>query len=249
MAKYLVPDTPYEAAGAASASAWARLSQALPGAQKLQLHRDLAASEQQLGAALRQLEELRRREALLKRNVAQLEQEVMKAHRFAYHDELTGLPNRRLLLDHFVQAVARTKRQHKEMVLLFLDVDGFKRINDVHGHTAGDNLLLQIAARLTNCIRTSDTACRYGGDEFVVLLTDFESHDCEVTAAEKIRANLAIPYAIGHTKTEITMSIGMAVYPTDGNELDDLIRVSDLDMYRSKTRTARPGVLDCKPAE
>jgi diguanylate cyclase (GGDEF)-like protein len=243
LAKHLVTgysgDTPYEAAGAASASAWARVGQALPDAR--QLHRALATSEQQLRAARRQIDELRRRDSLLKKQVALLEQEVMEAHRYTYHDELTGLPNRRLLLDRFVQAVARTERQHKQMVLLFLDVDGFKQINDVHGHTAGDNLLLRIAARLTNCIRASDTACRFGGDEFVVLLTDLESHECAVAAAEKIRANLAVPYVVGHTKIEITTSIGMATYPVDGNEFDDLIQASDLEMYRGKKARDRSG--------
>jgi diguanylate cyclase (GGDEF)-like protein len=243
LAKHLVTgysgDTPYEAVEAASASAWARMGQALPDAR--QLHRALATSEQQLKATRRQLEELRRRDSLLKKQVALLEREVIKARRFTHHDELTGLPTRRLLLDRFVQAVARTERQHKQLVLLFLDVDGFKRINDVHGHPAGDNLLLQIAARLTNCIRASDTACRFGGDEFVVLLTDLESHECAVAAAEKIRAKLAKPYVVGHTEIEITTSIGMAVYPVDGKEFDDLIQASDLEMYRSKKARDRSG--------
>jgi len=87
---------------------------------------------------------------------------VVQVRQFAYHDELTGLPNRRLLLDRFDQAMARATRQHKLVALLLLDLDGFKTINDALGHVAGDSLLKQLAARLSVCIRTSDTACRDG---------------------------------------------------------------------------------------
>ena len=99
---------------------------------------------------------------LLKKNVALLSETVVQVRQFAYHDELTGLPNRRLLLDRFDQAMARATRQHKLVALLLLDLDGFKTINDALGHVAGDSLLKQLAARLSVCIRTSDTACRDG---------------------------------------------------------------------------------------
>src|ERR1700756_1647387 len=102
--------------------------------------------------------------ARLLRRVAQLECEVAQAHHFAYHDELTGLPNRALLLDRLNQALVRAKRQRKQLALLLLDLDEFKEINDRLGHVAGDKLLREVAERLSSCIRGSDTACRYGGD-------------------------------------------------------------------------------------
>jgi diguanylate cyclase (GGDEF)-like protein len=165
-----------------------------------------------------------------------------QARQFAHHDPLTGLPNRLLLLDRFKQAAARADRQHKQVGLLFLDLDGFKGINDALGHAAGDRLLQQVATRLAACIRASDTACRYGGDEFVVLLSEIEGHESAVAAAEKIRAHLATPYVVDKTAIEVTTSIGMAVYPVYGHECDDLIQVSDLAMYRNKARSdAWPG--------
>jgi diguanylate cyclase (GGDEF)-like protein len=183
---------------------------------------------------LRQIDDLKGRNSLLGRTVALLARQAAKASQFAYRDELTGLPNRRLLLDRFGQAVRHANRQCNQVVVVFLDLDGFKGINDALGHTAGDKLLQQVAARLTACIRTSDTACRYGGDEFVVLLPEFKGHESVYAAAEKIRAQLAALYVIGGVAIEVTASVGTAVYPVDGNELDDLIQASDRAMYRSK---------------
>ena len=163
------------------------------------LHRALAISEQQVLTAQRQIDALQRRDELLKQEVNQLAQAVAQARRFSHYDQLTGLPNRTLLLDRFNQAAARAARQRKQVALLFLDLDGFKSINDMLGHAAGDRLLQQVAARLTASIRTSDTACRYGGDEFVVLLPELECGESAVAACEKIRAHLAKPYLIGGT--------------------------------------------------
>jgi diguanylate cyclase (GGDEF)-like protein len=134
------------------------------------------------------------------------------------------------------------------VALVFLDLDGFKAINDALGHAAGDNLLQQVAARLTACIRASDTASRYGGDEFVVLLPEFEGCRCVVAAAEKIRAHVARPYVIDGIEIKITASIGMAVSPLDGEGYSDLMQVSDLAMYHDKARRpAPPSVLDSEP--
>ena len=222
------------AANAASDRAQRRGALALPDAAVLR--RAPAISGQKLEAALRLIDELRRQESLLKKKVAVLSEAVMQARKFAYHDELTGLPNRRLLLDRFNQAIARAARQHKLVALLFLDLDGFKIINDTLGHVAGDSLLKQVAARLSACIRTSDTACRFGGDEFVILLPELEGEESAAGAAGKIRTHLSTPYFIDGTEIEVATSIGMAVYPIDGNGYEDLLRRSDFAMYCDKAR-------------
>jgi diguanylate cyclase (GGDEF)-like protein len=195
-----------------------------------------AASRQELEAALREIEALRTQGSLLIQQVALLAQEVARARQFAHHDGLTGLPNRRLLLDRYNQAVAVAARQHRQVALLFLDLDGFKRVNDAYGHAAGDSVLQQVAARLRACIRTSDTACRYGGDEFVILLPQYEGQESAAAVADKVCAHLAAPYAVGGTAISVTASIGMAVYPIDGHEYGDLMQVTDRAMYRDKVR-------------
>jgi diguanylate cyclase (GGDEF)-like protein len=204
----------------------------------------LAATERRFGAALRQLEQMRRRDALYQQQVALLEEAAAKAQRFAYHDELTGLPNRHLLLDRFNQAAALAARHDKLVALLFLDLDRFKEINDTLGHSAGDKLLQQIAARLVGSIRTSDTACRYGGDEFVVLLPELSGKEGADVVANSIRVDLAAPYVIDGVSITIATSLGMAIYPTDAHEYGDLIQVSDRAMYRHKARRpAAPSIL------
>ena len=196
----------------------------------------LAAGEQKLEAALGLVDELRAQESLFRQQVALLREAVAQARQFAHHDELTGLPNRRLLLDRFNQAIARAAREHKLVALLFLDLDRFKAINDALGHVAGDSLLKQVAARLSACIRTSDTVCRFGGDEFVILLPELDGQDSAAVAAGKIRARLAAPYFVGGTEIRVVTSIGMALYPVDGKTYEDLLRRSDVAMYWDKAR-------------
>jgi diguanylate cyclase (GGDEF)-like protein len=204
--------------------------------------RSPAASRQELDAARREIEALRTQGSRLMRQVALLAQEVARARQFAHHDGLTGLPNRHLLLDRYNQAVAAAARQHRQVALLFLDLDGFKTVNDTYGHAAGDRVLQQVAARLRACIRTSDTACRYGGDEFVILLPQYEGRESAVAVAEKVCAHLAAPYAVGGTAISVTASIGMSTYPIDGHEYGDLMQVTDRAMYRNKVRdAAAPG--------
>src|SRR5882672_3833303 len=214
------------------------LDRAATGA--LDLRHALAASRQHLGAALQQIDALLEQRSGLQQQLIRLAQAVAQAHRRAHHDELTGLPNRALLLDRFKQAVALGARQQKHVALLFLDLDGFKSINDALGHAAGDQLLQQVAARLVACIRISDTACRYGGDEFVILLPELDGKQGAVSTAEKIRAHLATPYCVDATVINATTSIGIALYPVDGKECSDLIRVSDVQMYHDKSRAPAP---------
>jgi len=172
----------------------------------------------------------------LEREIAQLRRAVADERRHAYVDALTGLPNRRLLMDRFDQALARGVRQHTKIALLFLDLDGFKCINDALGHASGDQLLLQVARRLKACIRAADTVCRFGGDEFVVLLAQIESQERAQLVVRKIRTAVAKPYLLQEQVVRVTTSIGMAVYPTDGKSYAELLERSDIAMYFDKAR-------------
>jgi diguanylate cyclase (GGDEF)-like protein len=134
----------------------------------------------------------------------------------AEHDFLTGLPNRMLLNDRISQAIALAPRHMKHVAVLFLDLDGFKHINDSLGHPTGDKLLQSIAERLVGCVRASDTVSRQGGDEFVVLLSEVEqSEDAAITARRMLQA-VAQPHSIDQHDLHVTTSIGVSVYPEDG---------------------------------
>ncbi len=201
--------------------------------------RELAASRQALASAQGQIAELLVQDAARKQELVLLERIAANERAFALRDELTGLANRRLLVDHFDQAVALAARQRKQIALLFLDLDEFKVVNDAFGHSVGDRLLQQVAARLVAGVRASDTVCRLGGDEFVVLLPEVESRDGAVAVSEKVRTQLDAPYVVDGVSIAMTASIGMAVYPGDAKAYADLIRVSDQAMYRDKARGRR----------
>ena len=212
-----------------------------------EVHRVLTSMRLRFGAALRQLDQLRRRDALLEQENAILTEAVAKARRFAYHDELTGLPKRHLLLDRFKLAVALAERHNQHIALLFLDLDRFKHVNDTLGHSVGDKLLQQVAQRLVACTRASDTVCRYGGDEFVVLLSELDAKDGAVVVADNIRAHLAAPYLIDGAQIAVATSLGLAIYPADGAAFGDLLRLADLAMYRDKARSAaNPSISDSR---
>ena len=200
----------------------------------LELSLELAASRRELASMRQQLDELLLQDGLLKRRLVRLESAVTRARALAHHDDLTGLPNRRLLLDHFNHAVARAARTHKLVAMLFVDLDGFKGINDALGHMRGDRVLKEVAWRLSQSIRRSDTACRLGGDEFIVLLPDQESRETALAAVAHIRACLVAPYVLDGAATAMTASIGLALYPLDGETYGALIRFADRAMYRDK---------------
>jgi len=207
-------------------------------------------SELALLAARRRARVLERQLALLRTELRLLAQAHAESQRRAHFDALTGLPNRFLLLDRFHQAVAQATRMRTQIALLYLDIDGFKTVNDSLGHATGDELLKRVAARLLACIRASDTASRHGGDEFVVLLTGVADDAGAHLAAEKIRAQLAVPYVIAGSAIQITTSIGVAVYPSDGREHEELLRRSDFAMFRNKSALSnRPSMsrLDQSP--
>ncbi|HJW23715.1 MAG TPA: EAL domain-containing protein, partial [Rhodocyclaceae bacterium] len=151
----------------------------------------------------------------------------------AYHDVLTGLPNRVLLGERIEFALRWASREGKSFAILFIDLDRFKHINDSLGHLFGDKVLVEVAERIKACLRQTDTAARLGGDEFVLLLHDVDMRGVEVTAQRVIEA-LAKPFDIDNLSFTVTCSIGIAVYPNDGQCADDLIKNADTAMYRVK---------------
>jgi diguanylate cyclase (GGDEF)-like protein len=146
------------------------------------------------------------------------------------------LPNRVLLFDRLSQAMLQATRQYKAVGLLLLDLDGFKRVNDELGHSAGDVILQIAAARLSKCIRGCDTACRYGGDEFVILLPEVAAAENVRSVAKKIRTALSRPYRLGAKVVVVGVSIGAALFKGGPVSCNELIGAADADMYRSKRR-------------
>jgi len=161
-------------------------------------------------------------------------------YQLAHYDVLTGLPNRLLFHDRLEQAVAHAKRNDQYVALLFLDLDRFKHVNDSIGHAGGDMLLKEVAERLRYCVRESDTVARTGGDEFIVLLSDFSS-DKQVLQAtselsEKLVNIIAQPFYIDSLEFYVSVSIGITVFPQDGNNIDFLVRNADIAMYHAKDK-------------
>jgi len=154
----------------------------------------------------------------------------------ASHDYLTGLPNRSLLNDRMTQSIAFAQRHNKRVALFFMDLDHFKHINDSLGHSVGDELLKSIAKRLKTCVRDSDTVCRQGGDEFVVLLNEIESAHDAVLTAEKIIEAMGTPHLVSGHQLNVTFSIGISLYPDDGKDLETVARKSDAAMYQAKKK-------------
>lgn len=152
----------------------------------------------------------------------------------AQYDALTGLPNRVLLSERLSRAIGLANRHQHQIALMYLDLDGFKAINDSHGHALGDRLLESIAGRLSECIRNTDTVSRQGGDEFVVLLSEIEKPKDAARIAEKILAALAKPYLIDNHSLRITTSIGISLYRDDGTDAPALLNNADTAMYHSK---------------
>jgi diguanylate cyclase (GGDEF)-like protein len=181
----------------------------------------------------------------VKEDITQRKQMEEQIRQLAFHDSLTDLPNRRLLMDRLAQAMAAGKRSQGFGALMFLDLDNFKPLNDQHGHAVGDLLLVKVAHRLKACVRAVDTVSRIGGDEFVVLLRDLTADP--VTAAEqanrlaeKILLALSQPYLLSAGKEarniehHCTASIGVVLFSQEHQNLEDLLKWADAAMYQSK---------------
>lgn len=152
----------------------------------------------------------------------------------AHHDPLTGLPNRALFQDRLEQAMGRAERNADLLALLYLDLDRFKTINDSLGHIAGDRLLQAVAERLENCVRETDTICRQGGDEFIIVLADIGDTEIPARIAEKILRHLSEPFDLDGHVLGTSFSIGIAVYPSDGDSPEALMKNADTAMYHAK---------------
>lgn len=168
------------------------------------------------------------------RNISERKESELKIHQLAYYDILTGLPNRILLQDRLIHAIADAKRFGHHLGVMFIDLDNFKKINDTLGHTAGDQLLKEAARRLRRTLRENDTAARLGGDEFVVVLSGFKQLSNVPHVAQKILDNLSQPYHLEGRDLVIGGSIGISLYPQDGQTAEDLMRNADLAMYAAK---------------
>jgi diguanylate cyclase (GGDEF)-like protein/PAS domain S-box-containing protein len=171
---------------------------------------------------------------LVLRDVTERRRLDSELQRLAHFDTLTGLPNRKLFMDRLSQALARARRDGTPLAVLFCDLDGFKRINDTLGHAHGDELLREAAARLSRRIRDGDTVARFGGDEYTVILSQLGRAGDAALVARKLLAELSAPMQLGGMAVQVTGSIGIAIWPRDGDDLEALVRCADMAMYRAK---------------
>ena len=168
------------------------------------------------------------------REINEIKRTELDLQHLATHDTSTGLPNRYLLMDRLSQVLAHSKRQGTSFAVLFVDIDDFKAINDDHGHEFGDLVLQTMARRLVTIVRASDTVARIGGDEFVIVLGGLAGHDAAPVVAAKIRSRLARAVTVQGLKIKATISIGISIYPDNGDDPEVLVRAADYAMYLAK---------------
>ena len=173
-------------------------------------------------------------------DITQLKEAEAKIQELANRDALTGLPSRRLFSDRLKKAMDRAKRSSTEMAVLFIDLDGFKAVNDTLGHEAGDEVLKQVTERLRDCIRKPDTAARLGGDEFVIIIEHQHVEGAQIVG-QRVVERLSKPIDAGGSTAHIGASVGIAFYPKDGENEDDLMKAADKAMYEIK-RTGKGAV-------
>ena len=186
-----------------------------------------AISALALSSTLRRWRELRY-------EIAKLKQTEETIKQLAFHDSLTGLPNRRLFNDRLNVAIAYAQRNQHKLAMLLLDLDQFKDVNDTLGHSVGDELLKAVGERLMNLLRKSDTVARMGGDEFMLILPEMARCEDAAKVATKILESFQEPFSFDGYELRITTSIGIAIYPHDGEDSDTLVKNADIAMYRAK---------------
>ncbi len=209
----------------------------------------VAEGARQRGLKLRAArEELRQKEQALQRQLDANRILQRQLQEQANRDPLTGLFNRRYLYATMERELARCERESQPLSLLVMDIDHFKRINDEHGHPAGDEVLRQVAQLLAGRARSSDVVCRYGGEEYVVLLPNMTAHTALVRAEEYRSQLQAMGIAVEDKTLHTTLSIGMASFPKHGNTVHELIRLADAALYQAK-QTGRNRVVEATPSK
>lgn len=171
---------------------------------------------------------------ILMHDITELKRVEKKLFYYATHDSLTELPSRFLLNDRLRNAIARAVRYNHFIAVVLMDLDNFKEVNDTYGHWAGDILLQEVAKRLSKNVRESDTVARYGGDEFVIVLTDIDDMVHVPKIVSRIVDSISNPIYLGGNKIEVSSSFGISIFPKDGNDIDTLLKVADVRMYKSK---------------
>jgi diguanylate cyclase (GGDEF)-like protein len=200
----------------------------------------IETSARTLADALCEIATLRSINGHLVRQVAELTAREAQALQQADRDGLTGLYNRRKMMDLLETAVAQAQENHQRVGVLFIDLDGFKGVNDHHGHSAGDKLLTTVASRIVARTRTGDFVCRYGGDEFVVILPRVADASAVRQVADAIASRVALPYRIEDEELRLTAAIGAAIFPDQAATAIELLEFADESMYRAKGRCAGP---------
>jgi diguanylate cyclase (GGDEF)-like protein/PAS domain S-box-containing protein len=170
----------------------------------------------------------------INRDISKRKTETARLEQLAHYDQLTKVPNRYLLLDRLSHLITQSERNEYRFALLFIDINKFKCINDTKGHVFGDGVLKEVAIRLNNSIRHSDTLARFGGDEFIILLENISDKDVALTMKNTLQQAVSKDYIIEDVNIDISCSIGVATFPDDGTTTDALITTADKAMYRSK---------------
>ena len=177
---------------------------------------------------------------LLRRRLRRFAQRTTRIRRYAFYDELTGLPNRRLLRDRCRHALREAVRKQRGLTLLLVDLEGFNEIDERVGHADGDRLLRQVAERITDCTRVGDAVFRYGGARFAVLLPEFDASDTAESIRTDIRAQLILPFIAGRHTVDIAASIGTAEFPVQGQTYEALFDQAELAMYGPSVPVGSP---------